>query len=84
MFYLNQRAPLYMGMITLSSALVAIMHPGIGILTFVWAMMVFERELRRILRLNSLNESSEDSRHQSSDRTSAGRINLILLTERWQ
>ncbi|MEX0624098.1 hypothetical protein [Saccharospirillum sp.] len=39
---LNPRAPLYMGMITLSTALAAVSHPGIGVLTFVWMTLLYE------------------------------------------
>ena len=42
MFFLNPRAPLYMGMITLSSALAVVTHPVIGVLTFVWMTMLYE------------------------------------------
>ena len=42
MFMLNPRAPLYMGMITLSSALAVVTHLGIGLLTFVWMTMLYE------------------------------------------
>lgn len=39
---LNPRAPLYMGMITLSTALAAVTHLGIGLLTFVWMTLLYE------------------------------------------
>jgi|AntRauTorckE6833_2_1112554.scaffolds.fasta_scaffold153670_1 hypothetical protein len=42
MFFLNPRAPLYMGMITLSSALAVLTHPVIGVLTFAWMTMLYE------------------------------------------
>lgn len=42
MFMLNPRAPLYMGMITLSSALAVVTHLGIGLLTFVWMTLLCE------------------------------------------
>ncbi|WP_157600046.1 hypothetical protein [Saccharospirillum impatiens] len=42
MFFSNPRAPLYMGMITLSSALAVLTHLGIGVLTFVWMTMLYE------------------------------------------
>ncbi len=42
MFMLNPRAPLYMGMITLSTALAAVTHLGIGLLTFVWMTLLYE------------------------------------------
>lgn len=52
MIHLNERTPVYMGLITISSALAAVTQVWAGLVTFGLVALVFEGLSRWIFRLS--------------------------------